>query len=729
MPKTIPKTHFDFIRLFGEFDAMLAYREAVWAELYKLPLKAAETEKEGDDETKAEPTSELDDLTSVYATFTDWYTATASASTKQPTWTDWFKTLTNAQQRQVLSTFDAPEVELPPLDWMGGMPTNFWEAAYSAKEAGVFGRAPGEPRKFAAALTPPTPAGEEVEEKSAPPRSPLDIFKEANTATKADSNQARVLLPFFRFAAIHNQQELLETMLSEMPSHADLSSGYVSVDLSDAFKEPTLAHAIISGQTGVAFGLLKASDALRRAANRTLTNRHSVDLAGISNSATMLQLAINGKQPAIVRALIAYGADVNEEGLLARVVGRDDLNTAELLLKHDANPDIQNEHRRTPLEIAVKDKRNPAMVKLLLKYGATPETSMLDRQLHEETPNMSLIRPLLQAAKSRGIRIDEEGKHLQCLIYGALSHSTNDPDREAWAVALLRHGAKIPEETGERNLTQPALLRAIKTDRPSLACALIERGVDLGPIDRLYIDEKSYLAYAITAGMPDVVAALLGKGASSNSQNKDGQSMLEVAVRADQPAIAELLLQYGADPNAPIAKASSRRLFGFGPGTVAQLIAQSKSPAIQAMWSGYVATRLNQTRTQSWSHDRVEKLYHALQSCKPICAEGSLMYLRMALSLPESSPDPAKKSLFTRVKPITKQARAELIDFLLHFPWDRAKDMGLVDVSLLIFAIENTAIIPDERQQSAVERRLRAELRDISKDLKKDPPHAGAGAR
>lgn len=93
----------------------------------------------------------------------------------------------------------------------------------------------------------------------------------------------------------------------------------------------------------------------------------------------------------------------------------------------------------------------------------------------------------------------------------------------------------------------PLLNTAIRKEKLEIARYLIENGADVNAIslDRGY----SALMDAVWCGSEDGVRLLLDNGAKLNIINKDGQTMLILAVGAGRTEICKMLVESGEDPD------------------------------------------------------------------------------------------------------------------------------------------------------------------------------------
>ena len=211
----------------------------------------------------------------------------------------------------------------------------------------------------------------------------------------------------------------------------------------------------------------------------------------------------------MVRSLLQQ-VDVNAaqaDGATALVwaAHRDDLETAELLIRAGADVNAANDYGATPLLLACTN-RNAAMVEKLLQAGANPNSV----QPKGETVLMTCSRTgSLEAVKS-----------------------------------LLAHGAKVDAREPWR--WQTALMWAIAGRHSDIAGTLIERRANVNALTR---GGFTPLMFAAQQGDLESARILLAAGANVNEVTPQWGSALVVASASGQEALAMFLLEQGADPN------------------------------------------------------------------------------------------------------------------------------------------------------------------------------------
>jgi len=246
-----------------------------------------------------------------------------------------------------------------------------------------------------------------------------------------------------------------------------------------------------------------------------------------AGSDALLADAAEKMDRARIRALLKQRVDVNApqiDGMTALhwATYRDDLETADILVRASANVKAANRYGVTPLSLACTNG-NGAMVVLLLKAGADPNAALPGG----ETPLMTAAR------------------------VGSL-HAVK---------ALVAHGARVDSKDERRG--QTALMWAAAEGHAEVVEMLIEVGADFRA--RL-ASGFTPLLFAVREGRLDVVRVLLKAGADVNETvplegrrrgyggrlPPAGASPLLLAVMNAHFELAAHLLDAGADPKADL---------------------------------------------------------------------------------------------------------------------------------------------------------------------------------
>ena len=252
-------------------------------------------------------------------------------------------------------------------------------------------------------------------------------------------------------------------------------------------------------------------------------------------SATILQAdsrladAAMAPNPEAVRSLLKQKVDVNApqpDGTTALhwAVREDDLETADLLIRAGAN------------------------VKAANRFGATPLS------LAATNGNAAMIEKLLKAGEDANAVVSESGDTVLML-----AARTGKPDAVAM---LLNHGADV----NKTNATgQTALMWAASQRNSAAVQVLIEHKADLSikthaapppkPMDTIFsapfpVGGMTALLFAARQNDLKSASLLIAAGADVKESAQDGTSPILVTILNGHYALANFLLEKGADPNA-----------------------------------------------------------------------------------------------------------------------------------------------------------------------------------
>jgi ankyrin len=235
-----------------------------------------------------------------------------------------------------------------------------------------------------------------------------------------------------------------------------------------------------------------------------------------------------------VRALVKQRIDVNApEGdgstALHWAVHRDNAAMVEVLVRAGARPNVANDLGVSPLYLACTN-RNAGIIRRLLAAGANPNAVL--------TRGETVLMECARAGSADGIK------------------------------ALVAKGADVNAK--ESTHGQTALMWAASQSHSSVVEALLEFGADIRARSRVYTQYvknadrtanrepvttverggSTPLLFAVRAGDVQSVRFLLAAGADVNDALPDGMSALIVAAQSGHGAVAALLLEKGAAPNA-----------------------------------------------------------------------------------------------------------------------------------------------------------------------------------
>src|SRR6185503_1349038 len=228
-------------------------------------------------------------------------------------------------------------------------------------------------------------------------------------------------------------------------------------------------------------------------------------------------------------ALIAAGANVNQtqpDGTtpLHWAVYCVDRELVAALLRRGAKADIVNKYGASPLTEAAR-VANVELAGMLLEAGATANVSNADGQT-----------PLMLAARTGEVAM------AKLLV----QHGADVNRRETYRdqSALMWAAAESHGEMVEFLVSQKAELdvRAKGTDWETQISS--EPRVQYRPVGGL-----TPLLYAARAGCLRCVAAIAGAGANLDKPNLDGMTPMMMALDNGYPAVAQYLLDHGANPH------------------------------------------------------------------------------------------------------------------------------------------------------------------------------------
>ncbi len=221
--------------------------------------------------------------------------------------------------------------------------------------------------------------------------------------------------------------------------------------------------------------------------------------------------AVKSGDTAAVRALLKQpnSANVGEaDGTTALhwATDRDDLATAELLIRAGANVKAVNRYGVTPLYSAAVNG-NAAMIERLLDAGADANAALPEG----ETALMTAAR----TGKVEAVKV------------------------------LLQHGADVNAK--ERWKHQTALMWAAHEGNAATVKLLLDAGAQIN--DRSLFGWTPLL-FAARQGQIDTIKTLVAGGANVNDTLPDKTSALVTAIQGLNYEAAEVLLENGVDPNA-----------------------------------------------------------------------------------------------------------------------------------------------------------------------------------
>jgi len=276
--------------------------------------------------------------------------------------------------------------------------------------------------------------------------------------------------------------------------------------------------------------------------------------------------AVRGGDRAAIRALIQKKADINAadaDGSTALhwAAYHDDLETADLLLRAGAKPNVATDLGVTPLWPA-SENGSTAMVRRLLEAGANPNAALLSG----ETPVMAAARSgspaVVELLIARGADVNARGARGQTALMWAAAQKHPEVVK-----ALVAHGADVrarsevwsevmavpPHGHLDYNRAIPhggetALMFAARAGDLASARLLAAAGASVDDADAWGVSATTLAAHA---GHRDIVAFLLERGADA-SASRAGFTALHAAIMRRDAQMVAALLAHGADAAAPL---------------------------------------------------------------------------------------------------------------------------------------------------------------------------------
>ena len=312
---------------------------------------------------------------------------------------------------------------------------------------------------------------------------------------------------------------------------------------------------------------------------------HNATLRAAADGPSLIDAVKNADTRAL-RTLLMQRVDVNSttaDGTTALhwASYRDDLESADLLIRAGANVNAANDLGATPLWMASVNGSS-AMVRRLLEAGAQPDRALL----LGETPLMASSRSgnaeVVTQLIDKGANVNGRGARGQTALMWAVSQQHPEVVR----ILLARHAdiharsdvlsqvmAVPPHGKPEYNRLIPfggdtALMFAARVGDLASAKLLLAAGANVNDADAWGV---SAMVLAAHSGFTDLVEFLLDKGADANAAGPGFTALHEAIMRRDEKMVAALLA-HGANPNTPLQTWTPERRssedFNFAPALV-----------------------------------------------------------------------------------------------------------------------------------------------------------------
>lgn len=296
-----------------------------------------------------------------------------------------------------------------------------------------------------------------------------------------------------------------------------------------------LGHVVLSGASSPDL-LVAIRNGEYSSAQRLLRAGADVNTVDSDGTTALMHAAIES-DVRMMALLVDSGANVNAKNQLdstALMYAAIDLAKARLLIERGAEVKVRNKRGATPMSVAVTTFGSTPVLKLLAAKGAEPEDRLMP----------------LAAAKG---------------------------DLEAIQF-LLSFGVRAGDRTGA------ALSAAIAGRCEACVRLLVEKGA---PADAVRPNGGSVLNDTVKRAMRDLSQFLLDRGASLQSTDREGftllmQAVLSMEPRADRDRMVEWLLSKGVDPNAKNDRGDTAYLLAARVGIASTLEILKKAGAKEA---------------------------------------------------------------------------------------------------------------------------------------------------
>jgi ankyrin repeat protein len=308
-----------------------------------------------------------------------------------------------------------------------------------------------------------------------------------------------------------------------------------------------------------------------------------VELYGrvVSRQGRFIHAIMSQSSPATLERFIRDGADPNRPGatfeqniagtpLEAAMVYNRNPRVVEMLLRNGATPRFDRSlHYAVSVTGAGGDTNTEEIVRLLLGAGASPSTGDVLHQAIANKQPLAVVRLLVEAGADTASR-DYFGKTplimaawesddtaiLEYLLSKGSAINAVDHDGDpaiVWAAArkdglplisfLLDRGAGIT--TTNKAGSTVLMTAARRSTDPATVNRLVDRGADVGARDN---DGMTPLINAATFNKnPSIVTAILARGADVNARDKDGKTALMRACLQNTYEVCATLVEHGAD--------------------------------------------------------------------------------------------------------------------------------------------------------------------------------------
>jgi ankyrin repeat protein len=256
--------------------------------------------------------------------------------------------------------------------------------------------------------------------------------------------------------------------------------------------------------------------------------------AADADGTTALMHAVIESDARMMRLLIENRANVNAKNALdstALMYAATNLTKTQLLLDAGAEVNVAGKRGATPLSVAASTFGSTPVLKLLIAKGATPEDRLMAAVALKG--DLEAIRFLLSIGVSPG------GSDSATLFASILARC------DACVRLFVEKGAPA---TGVRANGGGVLNETAKRAMPELSQLLLDRGASLESKDRegFTLLMQAVLSMEAPADRDRMVSWLLSKGVDPNAKNDRGDTAYQLAARMGAPSTLELLVRAGA---------------------------------------------------------------------------------------------------------------------------------------------------------------------------------------
>jgi ankyrin repeat protein len=268
-------------------------------------------------------------------------------------------------------------------------------------------------------------------------------------------------------------------------------------------------------------------------AQRLLRSGANVNLAD-ADGTTALMHAVIESDARMMSLLIENGANVNAKNALdstALMYAATNLRKTQLLLDAGADVNVAGKRGATPLSVAATTFGSTPVLKLLIAKGAKPEDRLMAAVAQKG--DLEAIRFLLSIGVSAG------GSDSAPLFASILARC------DACVRVLVEKGAPA---TGVRANGGGLLNETAKRAMPELSQLLLDRGASLESKDRegFTLLMQAVLSMEAPGDRDRMVSWLLSRGVDPNMRNDRGDTAYQLAARMGAPSTLELLERAGA---------------------------------------------------------------------------------------------------------------------------------------------------------------------------------------